>query len=97
MELCADNTATQAYRRFQGSKASQSSEYDFTNYEAVFAVTVFFQCFRYILLLLSLKIRLARRMVFGSETVLLTLESVLPTGESGPSAIYKIWMLQTLI
>lgn len=54
-ELSAGNSAMQAYRRFESSKAGQDQDYDVENYNAVFAVTIFFQFARYIVLLLALK------------------------------------------
>ena len=36
-------------------------------------------------------------MIYGSETIILTLESVLPTQEDGARSSQKIWMVMTLI
>ena len=52
-----------------------------SSYQAVNVATIFLQLPRFILILIALKYRAVRRFIYGSETILLTLELVLPKQE----------------
>ena len=96
-ELCAKRSCSHAYRHFSESSEGESFHIDVSKYEPVYLTTIALQLPRFLLIIAALKLRVIRRVIYGSETIILTLESILPTQLDGERTIQKIWMLTTLI
>ena len=58
-----------------------------SKYEPVAVIVILLQLARHIIILLGLKYRVVRRIVYGSESIILTLQLVLPTENGDTRAI----------
>ena len=86
-EVSAQRSPLQAFYEFRNSSQSQLVDYDVSKYEPVAGVVISLQLARYIIILLGLKYRAARRIIYGSESIILTLQLVLPNENGDTRAI----------
>ena len=86
-EVSAQRSPLQAFYEFENSSQSQLVDYDVSKYEPVAGVVISLQLARYIIILLGLKYRAARRIIYGSESIILTLQLVLPNENGDTRAI----------
>ena len=93
IELSSGRTAEQAFEDFESSSASAKSDYDVSNYNSLSGMILLLKPLRLIVLLLAPKIRLFRLLAYSFETIYLTLELVLPTGQVDIRSCGRILML----
>ena len=74
----ADRSTVQAFMDYKNSPQSDANDYDASNYLSICYIVISLQIARLILIALALKYRALRSFIYGVETLILTLELVLP-------------------